>query len=106
MPQRSCHFIILCSIALMVLGCLAQPEQPSVTQPHALLVLPAAIRLVALDTQTLDPRVRLGEVRLTPGLHTLRFSYAGSSPQHAGQGGDPLQFQVQAGHQYVFEAKT
>ena len=89
-----------------LLSCLAPPELPSGAQPYARIILPEAIRLVALDNQTFDPRLRTREIQVTPGFHTLRFAYAGNSPQHAGQQNDPLQFEVQAGHQYVFEART
>jgi len=106
MPRKFCWFILLLGVACGLLSCLASPEPPDGAQPYASIVLPEAIRLVALDNQTFDPRLRLREIRVTPGLHTLRFAYAGNSPQHAGQQNDPLQFEVQAGHQYVFEART
>ena len=98
--------ILLLGGACGLLSCLAPPEQPDGAQPYARLVLPEAIRLVALDNQTIDPRLRIREIQVTPGSHTLRFAYAGNSPQHAGQQHDPFQFEVQAGHQYVFDAKT
>ena len=82
------------------------PAQPDGAQPYARIVLPDAIRLVALDNQTFDPRLRIREIQATPGLHTLRFAYAGDSSQHAGQQYDPFQCEVQAGHQYVFDART
>lgn len=106
MLKRACRFAALYGTALMILGCLPQLPQPDVTQPYGLLILPETIRLVRLNNQPLDTPVRVSTLRLPPGLHTLRFTYAGSSPQHAGQTNDPFQFQVQAGHQYVFEAKT
>ena len=99
-------FILLFGGAYGLLSCLAPPEQPNGSQPYARLVLPEAIRLMALDTQTFDPRARIREIQVTPGPHSLSFAYAGSSPQHAGQQADPLRFEVQEGHQYVFEAKT
>jgi hypothetical protein len=45
-------------------------------------------------------------IRVTPGLHSLYFAYAGSSAQHAGQQADPFRLEAQAGYTYVFEAKT
>ena len=89
-----------------MLSCLAPPEQPNGAQAYARIIFPEAIRLVALDNQSFDPRMHIREIQVTPGSHTLRFVYAGHSPQHAGQGNDPLQFEVQAGHQYVFDART
>ena len=99
-------FVLLLGWALGLLSCVTRPEQPGGAQPYARLVLPEAIRLVALDTQTFDPRVRTREIQVAPGSHSLSFAYAGSSPQHAGQQADPFRLEVQAGHQYVFEAKT
>jgi hypothetical protein len=101
-----CWFILLLGGAYGLLSCLAPPEQPNDAQPYARIVLPEAIRLVALDNQIVDPRLRIREIQVTPGSHTLRFAYAGNSPQHAGQQHDPFQFEGQAGHQYVFEART
>ena len=66
------------------------PEPPNGAQPYARIVLPEAIRLVALDNQTFDSRLRIKEIQVTPGFHTLRFVYAGNSPQHAGQQNDPF----------------
>jgi hypothetical protein len=106
MRRKYCCFIFLLGGACGLLSCLAPPELPSGAQPYARIILPEAIRLVALDNQTFDPRLRTREIQVTPGFHTLRFAYAGNSPQHAGQQNDPLQFEVQAGHQYVFEART
>ena len=98
--------ILLLGAACGLLSCLAPPEQPNGAQPYARLVLPDAIRLVGLDNQSFDPRLRIRELQVTPGAHTLRFAYAGNSPQHAGQPYDPFSFEVQAGHEYVFEART
>ena len=106
MRRTFCWFILLLAGAGGLLGCLTHPEQPAGAQPYARIVLPEAIRLVALDNQAVDPRLRIREIQVTPGSHTLRFAYAGNSPQHAGQQNNPLQFEVQAGHQYVFEART
>src|ERR671935_1844796 len=106
MPRTFRWFILLLGGAYGLLSCLAPPEQPNGAQPYARIVLPEAIRLVALDNQTVDPRLRIREIQVTPGAHTLRFAYAGNSPQHAGQQHDPFQFEVQAGHQYVFDART
>jgi hypothetical protein len=73
---------------------------------YALLLFPEAIRLVALDTQRIDSRVRIKTIRVTPGLHRLRMAYAGPSPQHAGQQNDPFCLDTQAGQQYLFETRT
>jgi hypothetical protein len=89
-----------------LLSCVPWPAQPEVSQPYALLVLPGEVRVLALDTQSVDPRVQLRDLRISPGLHRLRFAYAGSSPQHTGQEGPLLCLETQAGHQYHFEAKT
>jgi hypothetical protein len=69
-------------------------------------MLPDAIRLLTLDVQPFDPRVRVRAIRLTPGLHSLYFAYAGSSAPHAGQQAEPFRLEAQAGYTYVFEAKT
>jgi hypothetical protein len=92
---------------LGLLSCaMVQPEQPDVAQPYALLMFPEAIRLVALDTHNIDPRIRITAIRVSPGLHRLRLVYAGQSPQHAGQQADPFCLETQAGQQYLFETKT
>jgi len=106
MRSTFCWFILLLGVACGLLSCLAPPEQPNGAQPYGRIVLPEAIRLVALDNRTFDPRLRIREIQVTPGPHTLHFAYAGNSPQHAGQQHEPLHFEVQAGHQYVFEART
>jgi hypothetical protein len=106
MRSTFCWFILLLGVACGLLSCLAPPEQPNGAQPYGRIVLPEAIRLVALDNRTFDPRLRIREIQVTPGPHTLHFAYAGNSPQHAGQQHEPLRFEVQAGHQYVFEART
>jgi len=105
--RRRLHwFVLLLGGTLGLLSCVTLPAQSGGAQPYARLVLPEAIRLVALDTQTFDPRARIREIQVTPGPHNLSFAYAGSSPQHAGQQADPFRFEAQEGHQYVFEAKT
>jgi len=104
--RRLRWFVLLLGGTLGLLSCVTLPEQPGGAQPYARLVLPEAIRLVALDTQTFDPRARIREIQVAPGPHSLSLAYAGSSPQHAGQQADPFRFEAQEGHQYVFEAKT
>lgn len=105
--QKNIRYLVLIGAWLGLLGCATPlPEQPADAQPYALLVLPESIRLVALDTQTFDSRLRTREVRVSPGPHSLRLTYAGTSPSHAGQQADPFRLETQAGHQYVFEAKT
>jgi len=106
MRKTFCWFILLFGGAYGLLSCLPPPEQPNGAQPYARIVLPEAIRLVALDNQPFDPRLRIREIQVTPGSHILHFAYAGNSPQHAGQQHDPFPFEVQAGHQYVFDART
>ena len=106
MRRKFCWFILLLGGACGLLSCLAPPEPPNGAQPYARIILPEAIRLVALDNQTFDSPQRIKEIQVTTGFHTLRFAYAGNSPQHAGQQNEPLQFEVQAGHQYVFEARS
>jgi len=100
------RWLMLIGGILGLLGCATLPAQPDEAQPYALLVLPEAIRLLTLDLQTVDARVRISALRVTPGLHSLHFAYVGSSAQHAGQQAEPFRLQVQAGHTYVFEAKT
>src|SRR5262249_8017334 len=82
------------------------PEQPGDTQPYALLVFPDSIRLIALDTQTIDSRVRIQELRVAPGRHRLRLAYTGPSPRHAGQVDDPVCLATQAGHRYFLGTKA
>jgi hypothetical protein len=106
MRKKFCWFILLLGGVCGLLSCLAHPEQPNGAQPYARLILPEAIRLVALDNQTFDARLRLRAIQVTPGSHNLHFAYAGTSPQHAGQQHGPWRFEVQAGHQYIFEART
>ena len=102
----SIRWLMLIGGVVGLLGCATLPAQPGEAQPHALLVLPEAIRLLALDTQTFDPRLRISAIRVTPGPHDLHFAYAGSSSQHAGQQVEPFRLEAQAGHKYLFEAKT
>lgn len=108
MLRRFRWFVLILGGALGLLSCatLPGPEQPDEAQPYARLVLPEAIRFVGLDTQTFDSRVRLREVRLTPGPHSLRFAYVGRSLAHAGQQPEPFRLEAQAGHEYVLEAKA
>jgi hypothetical protein len=101
------RWLILIGGILGLLGCATLPEQPGQAQPYALLVLPPdAIRLMALDAQPVDPRARVDTLRVTPGLHSLRLVYIGSSASHAGQEAAPFRLEMQAGHKYLFEAKT
>ncbi len=104
--REALRWLILIGGIFGLLGCATLPEQPGEAQPYALLVLPDAIRLLTLDVQTFDPRVRISAIRVTPGLHSLHFTYAGSSAQHAGQQAAPFRLEAQAGHKYLFEAKT
>ena len=108
--QGNLRWLALIAVWLGLMGCATThpdlPEQPAESQPYALLVLPDSIRLVALDARPFDQRLRIREMRLTPGPHSLRLAYVGNSPQHAGQQADPFQLEAQAGHKYVFEAKT
>src|SRR6266446_1229255 len=67
MRRRWRWFLLLLGGALGLLSCAPMPTQPGETQPYALLVFPEAIRLVALDTQTIDPRVRVRAIRVAPG---------------------------------------
>jgi len=85
MRRTFCGLILLLGGACGLLSCLAHPEQPHGAQPYGRLVLPEAIRLVALDNQTFDPRLRIRDIQVTPGAHILYLAYAGNSPQHAGQ---------------------
>ncbi len=62
--RRLRWFVLLLGGTLGLLSCVTLPEQPGGTQPYARLVLPEAIRLVALDTQTFDPRARIREIQV------------------------------------------
>jgi hypothetical protein len=105
--QKKIRYLLLIGAWLGLIGCATTiPEQPGEVQPYALLVLPEAIRLVALDAQTFDARLRIREMRVSPGAHSLHLTYVGPSPSHAGQHADPMRLETQAGQQYVFEAKT
>ena len=106
MRRRPGWFILLLGGVLGLLSCTPLPEQPNNAQPYALLVFPEEIRLVALDTQNVDPRARIKDIRVTPGPHRLRFTYAGRSLQHVGQQIDPVCLETQAGHQYLFGTRT
>jgi hypothetical protein len=79
MRKKFCWFILLLGGVCGLLSCLAHPEQPNGAQPYARLILPEAIRLVALDNQTFDARLRLRAIQVTPGSHNLHFAYAGTS---------------------------
>ena len=107
MQQRWRWFLLLLlGEVLGLLSCAPLPTQPGETQPYALLVFPEAIRLIALDSQTIDSRVRIRAVRVAPGIHRLRMVYAGPSPQHAGQQNDPFCLDTHVGQQYLFETRT
>ena len=106
MRRRWCWFLLLLGGALGLLSCASLPTQPSETEPYALLVFPEAIRLVALDTQPIDARVRIRTIRVVPGLHRLQMVYTGPSPQHAGQQNDPFCLEAHMGQQYLFETRT
>ena len=106
MQRRWRWFLLLMGGALGLLSCAPLPTQPGESQPYALLVFPEAIRLIALDSQTIDPRVRIKAIRVVPGPHRLRFIYTGHSLQHTGQQADPVCLETQAGHQYLFDTRT
>jgi hypothetical protein len=106
MRRIFCWFILLLRRCIRAAKLPRPPEQPNGAQSYARIVLPEAIRLVALDNQAFDPRLRIREIQVTPGSHILHFAYAGNSPQHAGQQNEPFRFEVQAGHQYIFDART
>ena len=106
MRRRPGWFILLLGGVLGLLSCTPLPKQPNNAKPYALLVFPEEIRLVALDTQNVDPRARIKDLRVTPGPHRLRFTYAGRSLQHVGQQIDPVCLETQAGHQYLFGTRT
>ena len=82
------------------------PAQPPTSQHYALIVLPGAIHLLGLDTQTFDWRMHVQAIRVTPGPHRLRLTYEGSSAPHRGQQDVTFLLETQAGHQYGFEPKT
>ena len=100
------HWLMLIGGIVGLLGCATLPAQPGEAQPYALLVLPDAIRLLALDMQTVDPRIRTSAIRVTPGPHSLYFAYIGSSAPHVGQQAAPFRLETLTGHKYLFEAKT
>jgi hypothetical protein len=78
MQRTCCWSLLLLGGAYGLLSCLAPPEQSNGAQPYARIALPEAIRLVALDNQTVDPRLRIREIQVTPGPHTLRFAMPGT----------------------------
>jgi hypothetical protein len=106
MRSRLRWFLLLCGGVLGLLSCAPLPAQPGEGDPYALLVFPESIRLVALDSHPIDPRVRIKAIRVPPGLRRLRLVYTGTSPQHIGQQGDPKCLDVHAGHQYLFDTRT
>ena len=91
-----------------LLSCVTSPPpaQPPTSQPYALIVLPGAIHLLGLDTQTFDWRMHVQAIRVTPGPHHLRLTYEGSSAPHRGQQDVVFLLETDAGHQYGFEPKT
>ena len=106
MRRRCFWFLWLLSGAFGLLSCLRLPDQPGEAQPYALVVFPPAMRLLALDTQPVDPRVHIQALRVPPGPHSLHWVYAGSSTRHTGQQTAPFALDIHAGHQYIFEPKT
>jgi len=106
MRRRLRWFILLFAGVLGLCSCVPLPEQPNTAQPYGLLVFPDEIRLVALDTHMVDPRARIEAIRVAPGLHRLRLTYAGRSPQHGGQQLGPFCLETEAGHQYLFGTRT
>lgn len=89
---------------------LPAPEQPSPADPYALLQFSAAMKLLAVDEQRLDPRARVQTLRVPPGQHTLQFIHIAAGPDgsvaHAGQHAGPFVLETEAGTIYQFEAKT
>ena len=105
--QRSLRWLILLLGGVVgLLSCAPLPEQPNHAQPYALLAFPEEIRLVALDTQSIDPRARIKGSWVTPGPHRLRLTYAGRSLQRMSQQIDPICLETQAGHEYLFGTRT
>ena len=105
---------LLLSLSLIGLGACAtslpEPEQPEPDAPYALLQFSQAMKLLAVDDQTLDTRARVNALRVSPGQHTLRFVHvdagADGSVAHAGQNAKPFVLDTEAGVLYQFEAKT
>ena len=56
MPRRCLWLLVLLSGVYGLLSCAtyAPPAQPATSQPYALIVLPRALHLLGLDTQTFD----------------------------------------------------
>jgi len=108
MPRRCLWFLVLLSSVYGLLSCAtyAPPAQPATSQPYALIVLPRALHLLGLDTQTFDWRTRILTIRVTPGPHSLHMAYEGSSEAHRGQPEVTFLLETEAGHQYGFEPKT
>jgi hypothetical protein len=105
---------LLLGLYLWFLGACAaslpEPEQPSAAAPHALIQLSAAAKLLAVDEQQFDTRMRIRTLRVSPGQHTLRFVHVAAGPDgstaHAGQHASPFILHTEAGMTYQFEAKT
>ena len=106
--RRRYFWLLLLSVTSGLLSCatLSPPPQPGTSQPYARIVLPRAIHLLGLDTQTFDRLVYIQDIRVTPGPHSLRMAYEGNSAAHRGQPAVTFLLETQAGHQYGFEAKT
>ena len=110
---RPCLALIF-SLALIFLSACAtslpEPEQPTPDAPYALLRFSTAMKLLAVDDQTLDARARVQTLRVSPGQHTLRFVHVAAGPDgsvaHAGQNARPFVLDTEAGVLYQFEAKT
>ena len=106
MGKSWCRLLLLGGVLGLLRCALVPPAQPAIAQPYALFVFPEAIRLLALDTQQIDPRMRITTLRVSPGPHRLHLMYVGTSPQHVGQQAEPFCLAPQAGQQYLLETKT
>ena len=106
--RRSLWCLVMLSSLCGLLSCVTSPPpaQPTTSQSYALIVLPGAIHLLGLDTQTFDWRARIQAIRVAPGPHSLRMTYEGSSASHRGQQDVVFLLETQAGHYYGFEPKT
>ena len=114
---RGLRFSLLAIFFALLTGCadktalLSQlPPQPPLTKPYALLKFSAAMQLLALDEQAVDPATPISMLRVAPGRHALRFIHVNSGPEgsaeHAGQRADPFVIETFEGLIYEFEAKT